>query len=327
MEDNKINKSIEYFFQGKLSPENERNLLDWIKLSEENRAFFLKEQEMLEDSQAFRRDKIIDSDWESLKKRLSPDKKQKGKIILIQVASIAATFVLGILLTIAVINRYYSEPEQTVQIQNITVPIGAKTKFTLPDSSLVWLNSGSELSFPTVFGENRQVALTGEAFFEVVKNGSRFIVSTNYGEVEVMGTSFDVKAFEDDDFETTLVTGTVKVTQINNINGITLRSGQQAVLENNQLKRREVNTELFTSWKEGKLMFEREPFPSLMRKLERWYNVKIDYTDPGLTDLWYTGTIEMETISEVMEMVSKAAHVSYSFDRKTRIITIRSNQR
>ena len=85
-----------------------------------------------------------------------------------------------------------------------------------------------------------------------------------------------------------------------------------------------METKYFTSWKDGKLLFNKEPFPDFIKKLERWYNVKIEYSDPELDKLWYTGTIEMETISEVMEMISKAAPVKYSFNNKTRVFTIKA---
>ncbi|MCF6357488.1 MAG: FecR family protein [Draconibacterium sp.] len=210
-------------------------------------------------------------------------------------------------------------------VQTITTPYGAKTNITLPDGSLVWLNSGSTLSYPTKFSKSRPVTLVGEAFFEVEKNDKPFIVSTNYGDVEVKGTSFNVKAFTDDNaFETTLEEGVVTFKTKNALNEVTLKPGEQVVKTAKGFTVIQVETKYFTSWKDGKLMFNKEPFPSFIKKLERWYNVKIKYTDAKLDELWYTGTIEMETISEVMEMISKAAPVSYSFNNKTRVFTIKA---
>ena len=211
------------------------------------------------------------------------------------------------------------------QLQTITTPYGAKTKYILPDSSIVWLNSGSTFSYSLRFGKTRSVNLVGEAFFEVVKGSKPFIVNTEYGNVEVKGTSFNVKAYTDDnDFETTLIEGIVAFSVKDSENEVTLKPGEQIEKTENGYVIKPVETKYFTSWKEGKLLFNREPFPSFTKKLERWYNVKIEYNNPKLDELWYTGTIEMESISEVMEMISKAAPVTYHFDNKTRIFTIKS---
>lgn len=188
---------------------------------------------------------------------------------------------------------------------------------------MVWLNSGSTISFPAEFESKRPVHLVGEAFFDVVKSKKTFIVETEYGDVEVKGTCFNVKAFHADNLlETTLEEGSISFKDQNKEDGIDLQPGEQLIKTTQGISIKKVETKYYTSWKEGKLLFNREPFPDFIKKLERWYNVKIEYSDPGLNDLWYTGNIEMESISEVMEMISKAAPISYDYNRDTRIFTI-----
>jgi ferric-dicitrate binding protein FerR (iron transport regulator) len=172
------------------------------------------------------------------------------------------------------------------------------------------------------------VILTGEAYFKVVKGNMPFIVATDYGNVEVKGTSFNVKAYKDDNsFETTLEEGIVSFCVNGTENNVTLKPGEQVVKTEKGYKVREVDTKYFTTWKDGKLIFNREFFPSFIKKLERWYNVRIEYSDPELDKLWFTGTIEMESISEVMEMISKTTPVTYKFNSKTRIFTLqKTNQ-
>ena len=238
--------------------------------------------------------------------------------------------IAGVLVVALVISNIFflSKPEQknlVAQLQTITTPMGAKSKIVLPDSSIVWLNSGSTLSYPQQFGKNRPVVLVGEAYFEVMKSEKPFVVSTSYGEVNVKGTSFNVKAYTDDNaFETTLEEGVVAFKLKNTEKEVTLQPGEQIEKSATGYHVKQVETKYFTSWKDGKLLFNREPFPNFIKKLERWYNVKIEYSDPELDKLWYTGTIEMETISEVMEMISKAAPVKYSFNNKTRVFTIKA---
>jgi ferric-dicitrate binding protein FerR (iron transport regulator) len=238
---------------------------------------------------------------------------------------IAAVLVVALVIS----NIFFlSKPDQNnlvAQLQTITTPMGAKSKIVLPDSSIVWLNSGSTLSYPQQFGENRPVTLVGEAYFEVSKNEKPFVVSTQYGDVKVKGTSFNVKAFaEDNAFETTLEEGVVTFKVKNTENEVILQPGEQIEKTATGFNVKQVETKYFTSWKDGKLLFNKEPFPDFIKKLERWYNVKIEYSDPELDKLWYTGTIEMETISEVMEMISKAAPVKYNFNNKTRVFTIKA---
>lgn len=242
-------------------------------------------------------------------------------------ASVAAAFLLGALLTVALIKTLVPETLQTVQMQKVITPHGAKTNFQLPDGSIVWLNSGSELSFPSAFGETRPVTLTGEAFFEVGKSAEPFIVSTLYGKVEVQGTSFDVKAFPDEGLQATLVDGAVKVKGINSGKEVALRPGQQANFSGGKMAVSKVQTDLFTSWKEGKLIFRDEQLPLVAKRLERWYNVKIELAgDSRLSEIRYNGTLEMESFSEVLQLLKVTAPIDYTYNEKTRTIKITYKQ-
>ena len=238
---------------------------------------------------------------------------------------VAAVLIVGLLVSTAI---FYNKPQKqlyTTLIETVTAPYGARTSFKLPDGSEIWLNSGSTISFPKQFGDIRSIELTGQAFFKVVKDGKRFMVTTGYGNVEVMGTSFDVMAYLDENFETTLVEGSVKVRNLKNQVAI-LKPGQQSVItSSNELSVNEVNTNLSTSWKEGKLIFVKEPFQNVAKALERWYNVKIELQGEKLKKLGFTGTIEMESFGEVLELINVTTPITYKFDKNTRVLII--NQR
>ncbi len=241
---------------------------------------------------------------------------------------VAAVLVVALLVSNIFFFQKSVENQIAETIQTITTPYGAKTNIILPDGSLVWLNSGSVLSYPTKFSKSRPVTLTGEAFFEVEKNGKPFIVSTNYGEVEVKGTSFDVKAFERENFQITLVTGSVLIREKDSKNEVTLRPGQQVNLLNKQFKIKNVETDLFTSWKDGKFIFRKEYLPTVMKRLARWYNVKIVLpNDKCLSNIWYSGTLEMESFSEVLELLKITAPIDYTYNEKTRTINITCKQK
>ena len=235
---------------------------------------------------------------------------------------IAAVVIIGLITTTAI---FYSKPEKqlyTSIIETVTTPYGARTSFKLPDGSEVWLNSGSKISFPKQYGKVRNVELLGEAYFEVVKDGKPFVVKTSLGTVKVMGTSFNAKAYAGETFETTLVEGSVNVCNITN-KLMTLKPGQQSsITPTNEISLKEVNTELSTSWREGRLIFVHEPFQNVAKALERWYNVKIELQGEKLKKLGYTGTIEMETFSEVLELINTTTSIKYKFDKNTRVLKI-----
>lgn len=323
MIDKKIRDLIQDFLEGKLSVKKEQVLLSWIKRNKDNKRLFLSEQEKLHDEMISLPDQRLEMRWQALLSKIQNDGgRQQKKMTLKMVASVAAAFILGGVLTFFATKNIH-QPETNYYTQNITTPMGAKTNFELPDGSVVWLNSGTTLSYPSNFSEVRTVSLSGEAYFDVKKDGNLFTVSTEYGTVEVHGTSFNVKAFNEGAFETTLVNGVVGVTEKNTKKQVTLQPGQQAGIIDSKINIKNVDTELYTSWKEGKLIFREEYLPTAVKRLERWYNVTIQLDDdPRLSKIWYSGTLEMESFSEVLELLKVTAPITYQYDEKTRTIRI-----
>ena len=237
---------------------------------------------------------------------------------------VAAVLILGLLVSNIFFMQNAKQPGTFVQTQSISVPHGARTSFTLPDSSVVWLNSGSTLSYSSEFSDNRSLELEGEAYFEVVKSENPFTVTTAFGKVEVTGTAFNIKALSDENqFETTVEEGSVLVSADGVPQSARLTPGTQARLENGKWEMARVETDLYTSWKEGKIIFRRASLPEVAQRLERWYNVTIELTDdPRLQKIHYTGTLEMESFSEVLELLKVTAPINYTYNDKTRVIRI-----
>lgn len=235
---------------------------------------------------------------------------------------VAAILVFGLFSsTIIFYNKQDNQSFANV-IETVSTPNASRTNFKLPDGSEVWLNAGSTLSFPRQFGDNRTVELVGQAFFKVVKDGKRFVVKTNTGCVEVLGTTFDVKAYKDELFQTTLLEGSVNVKNKKD-QGFILKPGQQSVINSkSELSIVDVNTEQYTSWKDGKLIFIDEPFQNVAKQLERWYNIKIELKGDNLKALGYTGTIEMETLGELLELMKTTTPINYSFNKQSRYLKI-----
>lgn len=236
---------------------------------------------------------------------------------------VAAALIVGLIITSAYIFNYnYSLQSLT---QHVSTSPGSVTNFKLPDGSVVWLNSGSEITYAGNFEKDRKLQLKGEAFFDVVKSGSTFKISTEYGNIKVFGTAFNVKAYSNDNFITTLERGSLEVSIASGKENQILKPGDQAYLtESNQLLVKPVNVDEFISWKDGKLMFVRKSLGEVTKMLERWYNVKIELESTETKELWFTGTIEKETISEVLELIKTTIPIEYSFNSKTRIMKIKA---
>lgn len=211
------------------------------------------------------------------------------------------------------------------QFTEFVVPSGQIAEVNLPDGSHVWLNSRSRLSFTDNFmDKTRNVTLKGEALFKVSKGKTPFVVSTKFGEVRVKGTTFNVCAFENSAFQTTLVEGSVTYRNPELKKEVSLFPGQQIILSENEcIQVHEVKTDLYTSWKDGIIIFEKEPLKDVMLKLERHFDVRIELEDKLLSDIRFTGKIENESLIEMMEYINKTKPIDYWYDKKQKLLTIK----
>jgi transmembrane sensor len=162
----------------------------------------------------------------------------------------------------------------------ITTPRGGQYQITLPDGSMVWLNAASSLRFPTAFtGNERKVELTGEGYFEVAKDADRpFIVASGQTETIVLGTHFDIMAYDDENaVRTTLLEGSVKMNK--GFQSALLTPGEQGAFDKGKkvIATRNVNVKAVVAWKNGYYFFDRTPVENVMRQIARWYDVDIVY--------------------------------------------------
>jgi transmembrane sensor len=160
----------------------------------------------------------------------------------------------------------------------VTVPRGGQYQVVLPDGTRVWLNAASSLRFPTAFtGAERQVELTGEGYFAVAGDRQHpFIVSFNHMQVQVLGTEFDVMAYNDEPAaQTTLATGSVRVRS--GSAGTILEPGNMAEWKNNKFNVSHADVQQVTAWRSGEWSFENVDLPVIMRQLGRWYDIDIGY--------------------------------------------------
>jgi ferric-dicitrate binding protein FerR (iron transport regulator) len=206
----------------------------------------------------------------------------------------------------------------------LSTPAGGQYQLSLPDGSRVWLNAASSLRFPTAFNNReRNVILTGEAYFEIAQNvNSPFKVTANDVTIEILGTHFNIMAYADEhQLTTTLLQGAVKVHGSGK--AVLLRPGQQAQFDHHsrELEVSAADTESAVAWKNGYFSFSNENIQSAMRKIARWYNVDIEYRgDVTHKALW--GTVSrFENINEVLSTLELTGTMHFSMEGRKVIVT------
>lgn len=208
----------------------------------------------------------------------------------------------------------------------ITTPSGGQYKVILSDGTAVWLNSGSSIRFPAIFSnQERVVEVTGEAYFEVAKKlisvrgnetskNMPFIVKTKNQEIQVLGTHFNVNAYEDEAItKTTLLEGSIKIK--NGSQEKLLSPNEQSIVAfNNNIKISSADTEEAVAWKNGYFQFKDEGLESILRKISRWYNVEVVY-DYKPSHLKFGGMVSREkNISAILKIMESTGNINFKIE-------------
>lgn len=209
-----------------------------------------------------------------------------------------------------------------IQYNVLSTMRGEQTQVRLPDGSVVFLNAMSSLKYPTSFSglEKRNVSLTGEAYFEIAKDKSHpFIVITDKQEVEVLGTHFNINSYADEpSTKTTLSEGSVKVSLRSSKSGDTftvLKPNQQALLTAGEFKVASVNAEDIIAWKNGLFVLEDESLQSIMKRVERWYNVEVSYAAGINKNMLYFGSVSRyDKVSKILETIESAGGIHFKIE-------------
>jgi transmembrane sensor len=207
-----------------------------------------------------------------------------------------------------------------VSYNTISTPRGGEYQITLPDGTHIWLNAASSLRFPDRFtGEERNVELKGEAYFEVAKNKEMpFKVRTGDQMIQVLGTHFNVKAYEDEpSYRTTLLEGSVKI--YSGKQGSIIKPGEQAKVSRqgeDKIQIAQVDVEEEMAWKNNKIIFNSKPLKDIMRSVSRWYDVEVIY-EGQIAEKVFTGTISRyENVSKVLKMLESTNLVHFKIEER-----------
>lgn len=229
-------------------------------------------------------------------------------------------------------------PKEEKGYGEVSTRAGSKTRLVLPDSTIVWLNAGSKLTYSENFGiTNRNTTLSGEAFFDVRKSTIPFIIHTKSIQIKVLGTEFNVKSYPNEKTtETSLIRGRVEIT-------LDKRPGEPFILKPNEklivntepekvkakqsekkepiavlgsLTHAEDNSVVETSWVDNKLIFQDESFADVAKKMERWYDVHIAFKDESVANDRLYGSFTTETITEALDALKIGFKFNYKIEGK-----------
>jgi transmembrane sensor len=315
-----IEKLIIKSFAKPLNSEEQQVITAWLSESDENRQYYFQMKNVWEIScPAFDPDSI-DVDAAEIKLIKHITQRSLWQIpIMIWWQKVAAILLLPLLMSATYFIFTHSAVSQFAW-QEVNTPYGITSRIYLSDGTGVWLNSGSQLSFPVNFSRNeRRVKLSGEGFFEVHSDKRHpFIVETSKMDVRATGTSFNVEAYTSDTIvAVTLVKGKIRVnmgakTEAN------LRPNQRIVFNSKRGKYDILPTDAqrWTLWKDGKLVFRNEPLEDVFKRLGRAFNVDITVKESLIAKQPYRATFEGESLNEILELLKIAAPLRYVITSK-----------
>ena len=224
---------------------------------------------------------------------------------------------------------FYTLPEDSLCTQEspifntLQIPRGGEYFLTLADGTEVWLNAETEIRYPVQFtGNKRVVYLDGEAYFTVAPDKKKpFTVVSTHASVSVLGTQFNFRAYPDEqDVQTTLVSGSVIMQSEKYKQQIKLVPGEQGVLEKNSAKlmKQEVNTYLYTAWKDGRFAFRDARLEDLFNILARWYDLSVFYQSPEAKDIRFTGDLnKTDDFKSILKIIEQNERVTFTVNQRT----------
>lgn len=308
---------IKRLFSNSLSNLDLKNLFYWLNSEKGQNEI---EGELEEKWSSFEQDERIPIDsnkmLSNIKNEISRPKAFQLSIVVRRFLPYAAILVVA-LVSAFFLNSYYKNSTNNIYHNTYTTFVtenGQRSKLVLPDSSVVWLNSGTSLSYLYNKKKKRSIVLNGQAFFEVKRDEKNpFLVESNGMKVKVLGTRFGVEAYaESDETVVVLESGSVELNYgLNDKNTKTLVPGDVAVFseKTNTLQVRNTDVQKYISWKNNKLIFRNEPMREVIKDLERWFNVEVDVLDEEVFNSIFTGTITNQNYEQIFKLIEYSCSV------------------
>lgn len=325
--------------EGKSTISEQKQVLSWIEKNRANKKYFLGLKNLwvitgLPDEES-QRDEFVHFRRENI----NYNKSIKGRNV--SFFTIAASLLLLVTIGLNIFQYYKSNlnagnaedkrpllslKDRKINTLSFYTNKGVKGVVTLPDSSVVWLNSDTRLTYPERFnGKFREVEISGEAYFEVKSNpDTAMIVSTSKGlKIEVLGTKFLIRSYEEDnDAQATLFSGSIKLVSSNNRYSRDyvkkLKPLESVIIDNNHSIRLIHNADTLKSiaWKRGMLIFEETPIQEVLKELERWHGTEFVIQDKSILSCRITAQFNSESIVQIMEVIKYCSPIDYKIKER-----------
>lgn len=216
---------------------------------------------------------------------------------------------------------YEGETDGIVAYNTMSTPKGRQFQLQLPDGTQVWMNAASSIRYPTTFnGKERKVEVTGEVYFEIVKNEQMpfRVKAGNKADIEVLGTHFNVNAYDDEEsLNATLLEGAIRVTK--GTDKVILKPGQQARVEEHIKVIPDADIDKVMAWKNGFFNFENANLQEVMRQLQRWYDIEVVY-EKGVPDMEFVGKMSKNiNLADLLTILEKT-NVHFRLEEGRRLI-------
>lgn len=328
---------IARYLSGGCTEKETQELLVWLESSDENKQQFadLKNAWAIANMAGIEADEQVPTQYFEKQRRqfdqinrsksLAPSNTIKRMYGFKRVAAIII-LTMGLTTLINYILWHWPKPQQAYH--QLVVPSGQQAQLTLPDGSTIWLNSKSKLLYPGTFSnKKREVILEGEGYFQVKHQENRpFIVKTASLNVKVLGTSFNVAAYNDDkDVKLTLVNGSISILDKANDKELAkLKPNEQAIYSKSHKKLtiETVDIEFYTSWKEGRFKFRRMSFEEIAKRLSRNFNMEFIFKNSEMKNATYTGSFyNYEPVNRILQIMQKSS--PFEFEIKNNQVFIK----
>ncbi|MGQ8336119.1 FecR family protein [Sunxiuqinia sp. A32] len=302
-------------FEGSINHAEKLELNEWL-LENENQIFYQEYKKLWSSVDDLHKMKRINKE-RALRKVEAVLFKNPFLIRLKKLERVAAILFIPLLLaSFLLLFNHHRVTNNDLVCNTVSVPLGLKSSLVLPDGTKVWLNAGSQITYPVNFEKDeRRVELIGEGFFEVEKSKEwPFIVHTTDIDIKVLGTIFNCAAYSSDrEVETALIEGKVELTCSAFSQKVEMEPGELVVYSkiNNKLKKGKTDLDKYVAWRSGKLMFRDDSMGRIIEKLGRWYGVQFQIEDQEILDYVYSATFSDESLDQVLKMLSLSAPIEF----------------
>jgi len=312
------------FITGNLEEQEAKDVRTWINADEANKNEFIRLKNIHAFSSGGKHILQIEDDFLQLNRQINQAPKPTKLLIFRKYLKYAAILITALFIGFSASEIRYIFPSfaKNELTNEFYSPEGQISEFKLSDGTHVWLNSGTRIKVPVSFSaKHRMISMEGEAFFQVTKDPLHpFFVNTKELSVKVMGTSFNISAYaSEENSEITLIEGQVGIKEIEGERLAKLLPGQQLVYKKatgDKIKR-EVDITPYEAWRDGKMIFKDRTLEYISERLERWYNVKIDFNDQNVSHIKFTGTIlKNKPLSQVLEVITLSAPIRFDIKVK-----------